>query len=70
MKTITIKDEIYESLKNMKEEGDSFSDVIERLINRRGFKIDDYFGILEDNEVMKEIRDYSKKARKSARSRT
>jgi len=35
VKTISISDEVYEKLKKMKLEGESFSDVINRLIERR-----------------------------------
>ena len=70
MKTITIKDEIYRGLKNLKLEGESFSDVIARLLARRGLKIDDYFGALGNNPILEELEEASRKTRESARLRT
>jgi len=39
-RTIMISDEVYETLKKMKLPGESFSDVIKRLIKRRGSLLD------------------------------
>lgn len=34
-KTITIKDEVYDRLKRLKKEGESFTELIDRLIEKR-----------------------------------
>ncbi len=68
MKTISIRDEVYNKLAEMKEEGESFSDVIEKLLKRKNTDIKKYFGILRDSEVLDEI-EKCLKARKSARFR-
>lgn len=39
-RTIMVSDEVYEMLKKMKLPGESFSDVIKRLIKRRGSLLD------------------------------
>jgi len=68
MKTISIRDEIYNKLVEMKEEGESFSDVIEKLLKRKRTDIRKYFGVLKDSEVLDEI-EKCLEARKSARFR-
>jgi len=68
MKTISIRDEVYEKLVEMKEEGESFSDVIEKLLRRKTTNIKKCFGILKDSEVLDEI-ERCLEARKSARFR-
>ncbi len=69
MKTITIRDDTYEKLLKLKRDGESFSDVIERLIEHKDFNIDRYFGILKNSEALEKILEYSKDFRKSARLR-
>ena len=39
-RTIMVSDEVYEMLKRMKLPGESFSDVIKRLLKRRGSLLD------------------------------
>ena len=39
-RTIMVSDEVYEMLKKMKLPGESFSDVIKRLLKRRGSLLD------------------------------
>ncbi len=68
MKTISIRDDVYNRLLEMKGEGESFSDVIEKLLERRNTRISKYFGILRDGEVLDEI-EKCLEARKSARLR-
>ena len=68
MKTISIRDEVYNKLVEMKEEGESFSDVIEKLLKRKNTNIKKYFGVLEGSEVLDEI-EKCLEARKSARFR-
>ncbi len=63
VKTISISDEVYKKLKKMKLEGESFSDVINRLIERRT-KISDIaeMNILTEEEA-KKIEELLKKFR-------
>jgi len=63
VKTISVSDEVYEKLKKMKLEGESFSDVINRLIERRT-KISDIaeMNILTEEEA-KKIEELLKKIR-------
>jgi len=68
MKTISIRDDVYKKLVEMKEEGESFSDVIEKLLRRKNTNIRKYFGVLKDSEVLDEI-EKCLEARKSARFR-
>ncbi len=68
MKTISIRDDIYRKLAEMKDEKESFSDVIEKLLKRKNIDIKNYFGILKDSDVLDEI-EKSLEARKSARFR-
>lgn len=68
MKTISIRDEVYSKLTEMKDERESFSDVIEKLLRRKNTNIKRYFGVLKDSEVLEEI-EKSLEMRKSARFR-
>ncbi len=68
MKTISIRDEVYNKLVEIKEEGESFSDVIEKLLRRKTTNIRKYFGILKDSDVLNEI-ERCLEARRSARFR-
>ena len=68
MKTISIRDDIYSKLTEMKDERESFSDVIEKLLKRKNTNIKRYFGVLKDSEVLEEI-EKSLEMRKSARFR-
>ena len=43
-KTIMVSDDVYEALKKEKEPGESFSDVIRRLLERRKPKISELAG--------------------------
>jgi predicted CopG family antitoxin len=51
VKSITIKEEVYMQISNMKREGESFSDVLERLAKRKA-DVMDFFGMLKDSEVL------------------
>lgn len=68
VKTITIRDDVYSRLVGMKDEGESFSDVIEKLLNKKNINIKKYFGFLKDSEVLNEIEKYLD-TRKKARFR-
>jgi len=61
MKTISIRDYVYEKLLRLKEEGESFSDVIEKLLEKKGFSLEEYFGCLKDSPALDKIAEYSRK---------
>jgi len=69
MKTITIREELYERLVRLKREGESFSDVIERLLNRPKISIRFFAGELKDSEALKYLEETWLKFRKNARLR-
>lgn len=64
-KTIGIREDVYKRLKAQKREGESFTDVVDRLLD--GTKADwrDGFGTLETNEA-DELERAVKRARKQA----
>ena len=68
MKTISIRDDVYKKLVEMKGGRESFSDVIEKLLKRKNTNIKKYFGVLKDSEVLDEI-ERCLEARKTARFR-
>ncbi|BFI73684.1 antitoxin [Nanoarchaeota archaeon] len=68
MRTIMIRDEVYEKLRKLKRKGESFSDLIERLIKLRKKRenkvkklLEKYAGTLEDDELVKIIEEERKK---------
>ena len=69
MKTITIRDETHQALLKLKEEDDSFSDVIDRLIEEKTGDIRRFAGVLKDSEVLDSLKDFTKNLRASGRSR-
>lgn len=69
-KTISIREEVYDILKNLKRENESFSDVIGKLAKKRKSDLSQYFGVLKDSRVLNEIEEDYKKIRASARQRT
>ncbi len=69
-KTISIREDVYNILMNLKRENESFSDVIWKLTKKRKPNLRDYFGVLKDSKVMPEIKEDIKKIRESARLRT
>ncbi len=56
MKTIMVRDEIYEMLSKMKRKGESFSDVIYRIIMERKKKslefFEKYAGALSESDLL------------------
>jgi predicted CopG family antitoxin len=68
-KTLSIREETYEMLKGEKREGESFSDVIDRLMKRKKIKLADYFGAIKDEDLLKGLEEDSKKIRELSRLR-
>ncbi|NHJ26414.1 MAG: antitoxin [Candidatus Lokiarchaeota archaeon] len=56
-KMISIRDDVYQNLKNLKDPNESFSELIERLIKNQQKNPLKYFGIAKDlsEEVMVEF---------------
>jgi len=70
IKTISIREDVYETLRSMKKENESIADVVERLINKKKkADLSDFFGVLRDSEVLKELEEDAKKIRASSRFR-
>jgi len=69
MKTITIRDETYHKLSSLKKPGDSYSDVIDSLLNRKDLDLKKYFGCLKDSKVLDEIEAFSRESRQNTRMR-
>jgi predicted CopG family antitoxin len=70
VKTITIRDDVYNRLAMLKTEGESFSDVIDRLLRHEKFNLNEYFGCLRDSVVLDEVAEYSKRFREATKLRT
>jgi predicted CopG family antitoxin len=68
-KTLSIREETYEMLKGEKREGESFSDVIDRLMKREKINLSDYFGAIKDEDLLKGLEEDSKKIRELSRLR-
>jgi predicted CopG family antitoxin len=69
MKTITIRDETHEALMKLKEEDDSFSDVIDRLIEEKTGDIRKFAGGLKDSKVLDSLAKFTRDLRASGRAR-
>ena len=68
-KTISIREEVYDVLKSLKRENESFSDVIGKLARKRKSDLREYFGVLKDSNVLTEIEEDTRKIRAAARQR-
>ncbi len=68
-KTLSIRDETYAQLKSAKLEGESFSDVIDRLLKNKKGDMSVYFGALKDEELLDGLEEDSRKMRKISRLR-
>jgi predicted CopG family antitoxin len=68
-KTLSIRDETYVQLKDAKLEGESFSDVIDRLLKKKKGNLSVYFGALKDEELLEGLEEDSRKIRKLSRFR-
>ena len=69
MKTITIRDETHRALARLKEADDSFSDVIDRLIEEKTGDIRKFSGVLKDSKVLDSLSEFTKSVRASGRPR-
>jgi len=69
MKTIAVRDEVYEQLSRLKKDKESFSDVILRVINEKRKNsieiFEKYAGSIEDSDIL----DFVMKERKRFRVR-
>lgn len=68
VKTLTIKNKVYEKLVTIKGREESFSDLFERLAEKEKPDIMEFAGFLskeESSKVKKAISDYRKKSRKA-----
>ena len=70
VKTISLRNDIYKMLKNAKQEDESFSDVIERLLKREKKDLTDYFGALKDEDLLDELEVDARRIRELSRFRT
>lgn len=69
VKTISIRDDIYEKLRNARREGESFSDAIDRLLKRDRADLSKYFGVLKNSELLDRLEEDSREMREMARQR-
>ncbi len=69
MKNVTISDELYESLTSMKQPGESFSDVITRLVHRRKVKLKSFYGNLKGSKFLDELEREVMRNRKESKQR-
>ena len=68
IKTISIREDVYETIKSMKREDESISDAVERLITKKKeADLEDFFGVLKDSEVLKGLEEDTKRKNKSFR---
>lgn len=67
-KTVSLSQEAYELLKKEKQEEESFSDTIIRLVNSPNMeKIMSFFGSMEEELADDNIKDFIKEAKKAWR---
>jgi len=60
-RTIMVSDEVYEMLKKLKRPGESFSDVIKKLISRRGSLLEIAGSKTITEEGLRALKEYKKK---------
>jgi predicted CopG family antitoxin len=58
-KTVSLNESAYEKLKGMKESGESFSDLVERIASERS--LTEIAGIWEDDELERKVEKTRKK---------
>lgn len=67
-KTISIRDDIYNLLKNAKREGESYSDVIDRLLVKEKGDFSSYFGVLKGEGLLEGLEKEQEKSQKQSHS--
>jgi len=55
MKTLTIRDETYQKLARLKRDNESFSDIIDRIVERRQTSIKEFAGTLKNSRALEEL---------------
>ena len=73
-KIISIRNGVYKSLKNAKQEGESFTDVIKRLLKTTTtttttVDLSDYFGALNDQDILDGLEEDARRIRELSRFR-
>lgn len=69
MKTITLRDETYHKLLVLKENDDSFSDVIDRLVSKKNRDIREYAGALKNSRILDDLHSVTSAMRKEGKAR-
>ncbi|MBM4248606.1 MAG: antitoxin [Euryarchaeota archaeon] len=69
VKTISVNDEVYRTLAQVKRADESFSDLIRRLLSAKGASLKDYFGALKDSKCLDGIDEHVRAVRSSAKVR-
>ena len=69
MKNITVSDDVYERITSLKFEGDSYSDVIRRILNGKRVRVSSFFGVLRGSEFLDELEKDVVENRKKAKNR-
>jgi predicted CopG family antitoxin len=69
VKTISVNDEVYRTLKKVKKADESFSELIERLLSTSGVSLKNYFGVLRDSKSLDGMEEHSKTIRSGAKVR-
>ncbi len=64
-KNLAIREDVYRKLSEAKKEGESFSDAIDRLLEKRGDLLS-HWGVLSDSKHMVEIERSIRDTRKRA----
>jgi predicted CopG family antitoxin len=67
-KNLAIREAVYRKLAEEKRQGESFSDVIERMLEKQGSLLP-LWGVLADSKSIAQIQDGISKIRRSARVR-
>jgi len=66
-KTISIKDEVYDMLRRLKREDESFGDVISRLARNEAVDLAEFYGLLKDRtERLDDLAEDVRQMRESA----
>jgi predicted CopG family antitoxin len=69
VKTISVNDEVYRTLRKVKRDDESFSDLIARLLASNSTSLKDYFGVLRGSRALDGIEEHVKKIRGGAKVR-